>query len=136
MNRLLFSSLLGTMLLLFSSSVYSKSDRVEVVYFHGAQRCPTCKAIEMHSREVVESYFAKDVRRGRVVFRVVDISDAESSKLAKSYRVTWSSLFVNGWKGSKEYRSNLTRFAFQHARTKPLEFKKGLRDKISSLLRR
>ena len=30
------------------------NDCVEVIYFHGKQRCPTCMAIEKHAREVVE----------------------------------------------------------------------------------
>lgn len=71
---------------------------VEVLYFHGKQRCATCIAIEKYAREVVEKDFADERKKGRVVFRVVDISTSEGEKIAKDYRVTWSSLYINGWK--------------------------------------
>lgn len=110
-------------------------DRVEVVYFHGKQRCATCLAIERHAREVVETSFADEVKQGRVVFKVVDISTPEGAKVAKAYRVTWSSLFVNGWKVGKESRNNLTQFAFQKARKQADEFKKGVKEKINEQLK-
>ena len=30
---------------------------VEVIYFHGKQRCPTCRAIEKYTKEVVYNDF-------------------------------------------------------------------------------
>lgn len=77
---------------------------VEVLYFHGKQRCATCIAIEKYAREVVEKDFANEQKKGRVVFRVVDISTSKGEKIAKDYCVTWSSLYINGWKKSKETR--------------------------------
>ena len=50
---------------------------VEVLYFHGKQRCATCIAIEKYAREVVEKDFANEQKKGRVVFRVVDISTSK-----------------------------------------------------------
>lgn len=111
------------------------ADRVEVMYFHGKQRCATCMAIEKYAREVVEKEFAEERKQGRVVFRVVDISTAEGERLAKSYRVSWSSLYVNGWKNGKEKRNDLTQFAFKNARKHPEAFKKGVREKIRGLLK-
>lgn len=75
---------------------------VEVSYFHGKQRCATCIAIEKYAREVVKKDFADERKKGRVVFRVVDISTSEGEKIAKDYRVTWSSLYINGWKKAKK----------------------------------
>lgn len=110
-------------------------DRVEVVYFHGKQRCATCMAIEKYAREVVNQDFAEEQKSGKVVFKVVDISTAEGKKLAKDYRVTWSSLFINSRKGGKEQRGNITEFSFKNARNNTDEFKKGVRDKIKALLK-
>ena len=36
----------------------SQKDRVEVLYFHGKQRCATCMAIEKNAKEAVEAQFA------------------------------------------------------------------------------
>ena len=69
-----------------------------------------------------------------MVFKIVDISTAEGAKIAKDYRVTWSSLFVNGWKNGKETRNDMTQFAFKNARKHADEFKKGVKEKIKKLL--
>ena len=110
-------------------------ERVEVVYFHGKQRCATCMAIEKYAREVVSQDFADEQKSGKVVFKVVDISTTEGKKLEKSYRVTWSSLFINRWKDGKEQRGNITEFSFKNARKNTVEFKKGVRDKIKEGLK-
>lgn len=110
-------------------------DRVEVMYFHGKQRCVTCLAIEKLAREVVETDFAQERKAGKVVWKVVDISTPAGQQLAKTYRVTWSSLLVNAWKDGKEKRSDLTRFAFKNARNRPSELKRGLSEKIREQLK-
>lgn len=110
-------------------------DRVEVIYFHGKKRCPTCMAIEKCSREVVERDFARQKSEGKVVFRIVDISTKEGMKMAKDYRVTWSSLYVTVWQNGRERREDLTKFAFKTARTKPDEFKRKLKSKVQTGLK-
>ena len=110
-------------------------DHVEVMYFHGKQRCVTCMAIEKYAKEVVEKDFANEKKNGKVVFKVVDISTPEGAKIAKDYRVTWSSLFVNGWKKGKEKRNDMTQFAFNNARKHTDEFKKGVNGKIKALMK-
>ena len=110
-------------------------DHVEVMYFHGKQRCMTCMAIEKNAREVVEKDFANEKKSGKVVFKIVDISTPEGAKIAKNYRVTWSSLYVNGWKNGQEQRNDMTQFAFKNARKHTDEFKKGVSDKIKALIK-
>lgn len=108
---------------------------VEVVYFHGKQRCPTCMAIEKYAREVLENDFAGEKKKGKVVFKIVDFSTKEGEKVARDYRVTWSSLYINQWKNGKETRNDLTKFAFKNARKNTDEFKKGVRGKVQELLK-
>lgn len=112
-----------------------EKDRVEVIYFHGKQRCATCMAIETNANEVVNTLFANELKNGTVVFKTVDISTPEGEKIADKYEVTWSSLFVNRWKDGKESRSNLTGFGFGNALNNPDGFKKGLADKIRQSLK-
>lgn len=132
MNRVL---LLVLMSLFAMASMAQTKDHVEVMYFHGKQRCATCKAIEAQAREVVDNTFAAEKKNGKVVFKIVDISTAEGAKIAKDYRVSWSSLFVNAWRGGKETRNDLTQFAFKNARNNSDEFKKGVSGKINELLK-
>lgn len=109
-------------------------DRVEILYFHGKQRCATCMAIEKNARQTVETLFADEAEKGTVVFRSVDISAPENERLADDYEVAWSSLFVNRWRNGKETRENLTEFAFANARTAPDTFRSGLAKKITNAL--
>lgn len=131
-------TVLLALMCLFALAVTAQAqvkDRVEAVYFHGKQRCATCMAIEKYAREVVNQDFAEEQKSGKVVFKVVDISTAEGKKLAKDYRVTWSSLFINSRKDGKERRGNITEFSFKNARKNTEEFKKGVRDKIKEGLK-
>lgn len=108
--------------------------KVEVIYFHGKQRCPTCLAIEKNTREVVEKQFADEVKAGKVCFVIVDISTPEGAATAKKYRVTWSSLFVNRWKDGKEQTTDLTQMAFKTARKQPDAFCQTLEKQIREQL--
>lgn len=118
-----------------AESASTTGDRVEVIYFHGKQRCATCVAIEKNAEEVVNTQFADEVKSGKVIFRSVDISSPEGEKLADHYEVTWSSLFINSWKDGKETRNNMTEFGFGNARKHPEEFKKGVAEKIHQSLK-
>lgn len=111
------------------------SDRVEVIYFHGKQRCATCMAIEKNTKTVIDSLFPDELKDGTLIFKTVDISTPEGEWLADKYEVTWSSLFVNKWENGKETRNNLTEFAFGNARKNPDAFKNTLADKIRQSLK-
>lgn len=112
-----------------------EKDRVEVIYFHGKQRCPTCIAIEKNTIEVINDIFADDLKNGALVFKTVDFSTPEGEKIADRYEVTWSSLFVNKWKDGTETRNDMTKFGFGNARKNPETFKQGLADKIRQSLK-
>lgn len=111
------------------------NDHVEILYFHGKQRCATCMAIEKNAKEAVEAQFADELKNGTVVFRTIDISEPENEAVADKYEVTWSSLFVSRWKDGKETYENLTEYAFANARTAPDTFKSGVIEKVKTLLK-
>lgn len=108
-------------------------DHVELVYFHGKQRCITCRAIEKYSKEVVDSLNATGIPAGELSFRVVDINENEA--LADSYEVTGSSLYLVKYDKGQENRDNLTEFGFGNAKSKPDVFQQGLTDKIETALK-
>lgn len=110
-------------------------DRVEVLYFHGKRRCATCMAIEENARAAVETHFSPQVSEGKVVFRVIDITQKENEQLAEKYEVTWSALFVVKYKDGKETRKNLTEFAFAQARKSPEHFKDEVVKTVSDMLK-
>lgn len=110
-------------------------DCVEVIYFHGKQRCVTCRAIEQHTKDVLNAQYSKQMKEGKVVLRVIDISKKENEAIAEKYEVTWSSLFLVSHKNGKEKAENLTEFAFGNARSNPDKFKDGLQQRINQALK-
>lgn len=113
----------------------SAKNYVEVLYFHGTKRCITCNAIEKNTKDLIEADYAKEIKDGSLVFRIVDISKKENEKTADKYQVTFSSLFVNVNKDGKETTDNMTKFGFSTARYKSDEFKAGLKKKLDESLK-
>lgn len=111
------------------------NNRVEILYFHGKQRCATCMAIEKNAKEVIEAQFAEEIKNGTVVFKAIDISKPENEKIAEKYEVTWSSLFISKWIDGKETYENLTEYAFANARKNPDAFKSEINSKIRTALK-
>lgn len=92
----------------------AKDGTVELLYFHGKQRCLTCMAIEKFTTEVVEKDFQEEVALGELSYRIIDIQEEE--KLADKYEIASSSLILISRKGGEERVMNLTQFAFAYAR--------------------
>ena len=111
----------------------AKQNVVEVLYFHGVQRCATCIAIEKNAKELVETAYAKSLKKGELVFRSVDISQEKA--LAEKHEVSWSSLILVDYdKNGNEKATNLTEFAFGKGRTAPEKFKAELSEQLSQML--
>lgn len=116
-----------------TENLKTKRSVVEVLYFHGAQRCATCIAIEKNTKALVESAYADPLKSGKLLFRVVDITKEEA--LAEKYEVSWSSLILVDYdKNGNENATNMTEFAFGNARTAPDKFKAGLLKQITEML--
>lgn len=109
-------------------------DYVEILYFHGKQRCVTCKAVGQYSKELVDKDMATLTKQGKVRFREVDFSTPEGEKIADKYRISSSGLVISQFKDNKEKYEDITPFAFQYARTDTPKFKKDLKTKINQLL--
>jgi hypothetical protein len=110
-----------------------KESMVEVLYFHGKQRCASCLAIENGTRELLENVYADKLRSGEIVFKSVNISENEA--LADKYEISWSSLLIVDYdEKGKESVMNLTDFGFTYARSAPEKFQSGLSAQISKML--
>lgn len=69
------------------NSEVTAKDHVEVLYFHGKQRCATCIAIENNTLAVMKENLSEQVKKGEVVFKVIDISKKENEMIAKNMRL-------------------------------------------------
>lgn len=74
-------------------------------------------------------------RAARCVSKRLIFLHLKAKKIADKYRVSWSSLYVNGWNNGKEKRNDLTRMGFKYARNNTAQFKNELKKKINQLLK-
>ena len=117
----------------FTEKKQIKKNVVEVLYFHGTQRCATCMAIEKNVKELIETVYAEELKKGELVFRSVDIS--QEKDLTEKYEVSWSSLILVDYDmNGNDNTTNLTKFAFGNARTAPDKFKSELSEQLSRML--
>jgi len=71
------------------------ADKVEVVYFHRAQRCTGCVYAETGTRYTLETYFADELASGKITFAVFNVEDEENAAIVNKYDAYTSALFVN-----------------------------------------
>ena len=110
-----------------------KENTIEVFDFHTTNRCITCKAIESNTQYTLETYFAEELVSGKITFKVVNIDDKENYELAKKFKASGTSLFLNIINPEKEKQIDLTAFAFTYGKKKDV-FSERLKNKIEKQL--
>jgi len=106
---------------------------IEVFDFHTTNRCVTCKAIEANTKYTLETYFAKELKSGKITFKVINIDEKENEKLAEKFQASGTSLFLNVISSKKEKQIDLTNFAFTYGK-KQDEFSEKLKVTIEKEL--
>jgi len=112
-----------------------KQDGIEVLYFHGKQRCKSCVSIETRTKEMLNTYFAQEMKDGEIVFKAIDFSLKENESIADKYEIAFSSLLLVKHEKENETVKNLTDFGFSYAYKNPETFMKGLKEEIDNLLK-
>jgi len=113
-----------------SNQVTDSDAKIEVLLFHGAQRCVTCKAIDTMTQELLDSEYSSELKDGVIVFRNIDCTHKENEELVDKYEVISTSIFLN----VSGAPIDLTIDAFKYARTNPKKFKEILRSHIDKVL--
>jgi hypothetical protein len=70
-------------------------DRVDVVYFHRPQRCPTCLCFEERIIYVANTYFQSELKSDKLTFQVCNIGDSKNADIVNKYGAVGSQLFIN-----------------------------------------
>ncbi len=131
MNKLIYVALAFVAITAISCKANSKKNetknednvKVQVLYFHGERRCPTCIAVCDVAKKTIEEKYAgnKDV-----LFKDINIDEKENEEIAAKYEIAGSSLVIDA-SGKIE---NITGMAFQNAKTNP----EALKGKIIELV--
>lgn len=107
--------------------------KIKVVDFHSTHRCVTCKSIEKNTQYTLDTFFAKEVEDGKISFQIINVDDESNYDIAKKFRASGTSLFLNVINNGKERKINLTDFAFLNGKNQD-KFAKGLKSKIEKQL--
>lgn len=108
---------------------------VELMLFHGKQRCVTCMAIEEVAKQEIAASLQEKVDAGDFSFKLVDVSASkENEALADKYEIATTSLLLVKHTSAGDEVNNLTQFAFMNARNNPDAFKEGLRQNVLEYL--
>ena len=100
---------------------------VTIYYFHGDRRCPTCKAVGHVSKETIAENFSNNPN---VVFKDINIEEAENNEIKDKLEMSGSGLFVYDGKD----KIDLTAIAFQKAVSSPDKLSEKLIDTVNEML--
>lgn len=62
-----------------------QAQRVEVRYFHGKQRCITCRSMEKYAKEVLNESFAAQQKNKVISMKVIPVFRVGTPKFLQSY---------------------------------------------------
>ncbi len=86
----------------------TQKHRVIAYYFCYNFRCARCRAFETYSREALESAFAKQLKNGSLVWKVVNVEVKGNEHFVKDYKLyTKSLVLVNEARGKPTQWKNL-----------------------------
>ena len=77
------------------SATTAPTGEVDLVYFHGPQRCIRCLCFERRVSDVVSEYFQDEIDSGQLSFQILNIGDKENYALVQKYGAVGSQLFIN-----------------------------------------
>ena len=76
------------------SKISGEIEKIEVYHFHATRQCYTCKTVGAYAEETVNTYFADELKSGKLVFASVNIELPENKALADKYEAKGSSLLI------------------------------------------
>jgi hypothetical protein len=109
-------------------------DRVDVVYFHRPQRCPTCLCFEERIRYVMSTYFQDELDSGQMTFGVYNIGDSKNAAIVKKYGAISSQLFINIVKDGTDHITDIQDIWSWNCRTDKEGFDQQVKNVIEQSL--
>ncbi len=70
------------------------SDTLMVYYFHGKQRCRTCRLLESYAKETLDHIFPAEMAAGKITWLPLNISVPENRHFAEEYNLVSQSLVL------------------------------------------
>lgn len=117
-------------------SIAVKDKPTVLIYnFHITNRCASCIAIEEATTKTLNTYFAAEVKQGRIKRQILNV-DADANKtISEKYQAFGSGLFITKVLDGKETTADLTGDGFKYAKNKEEKFIEILKNKITEYLK-
>ncbi len=108
--------------------------KIEIIHFHATIQCVTCKTVGSNAEATVNTYFANELKSGKIVFAHVNIDLPENKALVEKYGVTGSALMIGvyGKDGSFSKQEDTTVW-YKMDKTDSMNYLKGVIDQKLSL---
>jgi hypothetical protein len=103
--------------------------------FHVTNRCVSCISIEEATTKTLNTYFASEMKQGRIKRQILNVDDEANAKIAEKYQAFGSGLFVTRILKGKETTADLTGDGFKFAKNKEERFIEILKNKIAEFLK-
>ena len=117
-----------------TKSITDKST-VLIYNFHITNRCVSCIAIEEATTKTLNTYFAKEMKQGRIKRQILNVDEEANNTIAEKYQAFGSGLFVTRVFKGKETTTDFTGDGFKYAKNKEEKFIELLKIKISEYLK-
>ena len=75
-------------------AVPASGSAVIAYYFHGHKRCETCRTIEAYSKEAIHDGFSSELKKGQLLWRVVNVDEPENTHFMKDFQLTNKSVVL------------------------------------------
>jgi len=79
---------------LSNSKISSDIEKIEVYHFHATNQCYSCKTVGAYAEETVNTYFADELKSGRITFAHLNGELPENKALVTKYGVNSASLWI------------------------------------------
>ena len=72
----------------------AKVEKIEIIHFHGTNQCTSCITVGAYAEETVNTYFADELKSGKIVFAHINGELPENREKVILYGATGSSLWI------------------------------------------
>ena len=111
-------------------TVSADVQKIEIYHFHGTNQCTSCIAVGKLAEETVNTYFADELKSGKIVFGHINGELPENSELVRKYGATGSSLWIGVYDSNGFHKEENTNVWYK-IQDKPgyMTYLKGIIDK-------
>jgi hypothetical protein len=118
-----------------NSAPKAELSTVLIYNFHVTNRCVSCIALENATTKTLNTYFANELKQGRIKRQILNVDDDYNKTISMKYQAFGSGLFITRVFKGKETTADLTGDGFKYAKNKEDRFIEILKNQITEYLK-